>query len=272
MSDEVARISGAQVDCEALRERIPAYCAGALDADERAAFEAALPACPQLAPEVAQYQRVMTGLLHAAPVTAPPSPAVRARLMAVLDDMEPARQAQTASPAPSLPAVLPAPRRASAARWLLPLAAVLALLLGLSLFLLNRVSSLEAQLAAGDTAFVTELGSGAPVRAQLVAADANSPQVGRMSWVATPDGKRWVSWLVVENLPVLAEGEVYRLWIERAGEAPLDLGSFDVTEAGGGAFVFVIAEPIEGYDRIYLTREALGNPAPEAAPVIEGAV
>lgn len=283
---DMPRPAGAQIDCEAILQMVPAYCAGALDAEELAQFEATLPHCPEATAEIGQYRGVMNGLLMAVPEVAAPS-AVRARLLAALEESEqPAASSQptAVSKRQSIPIVqLPQPQNQAVASlqevtrprslWLPLAVACVALLLGFNVYLLNRVSGLESALQAQDEALVTALGEGTPSRAQLVSADANSDEQGRLTWVATPDGERWVAWLVVENLPALPEGEVYRLWITRTGEQPVNLGSLRVTEAGAGAFVFIIAEPIEAYDRVFVTREqAAGSAEPSVAPLIQAEV
>jgi hypothetical protein len=88
-----------------------------------------------------------------------------------------------------------------------------------------------------------------------------------MGWVPTPGGESWVAWLVVDNLPTLAEGEVYHLWLERGTEAPLSVGRFR-TQAESTALAFVIGIPIEAFDRAYVTRERADAPAPSSDPVL----
>lgn len=290
-------------ECDILLEQVPAYCAGELDAAERARFESALPACPDAAAELALYRRMMTVMLQAVPQTNAPSGA-RARLLDALDDTlaiptprSDALQGEAALPgapvvaaSPGEPWNLPAaerptqprpPQRASpnvwraalgeSARRLSPVAAILAasvvLLLGLSALLWMRVRGLEQQIAGVPAPLVQELGAGELGRVDLVSTSGVEGQEGRMGWVATPDGASWVTWLVVENLPPLGTGEVYHLWLERAGDTPLSVGRFR-TEAETTAFAFVIGEPIEDFDRAYVTLERADAPAPSSEPVI----
>jgi len=59
------------------------------------------------------------------------------------------------------------------------------------------------------------------------------------------------------------------VWLTRAGEAPRSAGLFTVDEAGSGALVFEIAEPIESFNRVGVTAEpAGGSPGPTSAPVV----
>lgn len=59
----------------------PGYALGALDADERAAFEVHLTGCAECQAEVRAYEETAALLAHAAPHVAPP-PALRARILA----------------------------------------------------------------------------------------------------------------------------------------------------------------------------------------------
>lgn len=282
-------------ECDILLEQVPAYCMGELDADERTRFESALPACPEAAAEVRQYRRMTAGLLHAGPQIAAPERA-RAHLLDALDDTPSRRDALQGVRAAatdilddewSVHAVAPEakptqprpPRRTTsktASRWSSwlgtgrassLLAACVAVLLGVTGYLLIRLNALEQQLAEMPTPLVSALGTGALGRIELASTAGVEGQEGRLGWVTTPDGEAWVAWLVVDNLPMLAEGEVYHLWLERGTEAPLSVGRFR-TEAESTAFAFVIGIPIEAFDRAYVTRERADAPAPSSDPVL----
>ncbi len=54
-------------------ESVAAYALGALDADERRAFEAHLASCPKCAAELAELRRVTTGLAMSVERVAPPA-------------------------------------------------------------------------------------------------------------------------------------------------------------------------------------------------------
>lgn len=64
-----------------LRELLPLYALGALDADEAALIERAVAADPALAAELASYRDAAHQLVELAPAVAPP-PEVKARLLA----------------------------------------------------------------------------------------------------------------------------------------------------------------------------------------------
>jgi anti-sigma factor RsiW len=282
----------AHIDCDTLLEWLPAYCAGVLDAEDRAQFEAALPTCPDAQSEMAAYRRMSAGLLFAAPQVTP-SAAARARLLAALDDAPPAgtsaplrawsppmspspSPAQTGTRRPDVQIPLGAGRRMPlwAARtplWASLLVAGFVVLLGINVFLLNRIGALEARLAPTPVPLVSELGVGALGRIELVSTGGVEGQEGRMGWVETPDGQAWVTWLVVENLPSLGAGEVYHLWLAKADEAPLSVGQFR-TEAETTAFAFVIGEPIEAFDRAFVTRERADAATPSGEAVIAAEV
>lgn len=283
-------------ECDILLEQVPAYCAGELDADERARFESGLPACPEASDEIVQYQRMTAGLLHAVPHIAAPATA-RARLLDALDDTAVSKIADVRSTAqwgvrsslddahsyttPEAKPTQPRPLGRAAAQpsrdWMSLLrtrhassllAACVALLLGVTAYLLVRVNALEQQIASAPAALVNELGTGALSRIELASTGGVEGQEGRLGWVTTPDGEAWVAWLVVDNLPPLAEGEVYHLWLERRDESPLSVGRFRIADAESTAFAFVIGIPIEAFDRAYVTRERPDAPAPSSDPVL----
>jgi anti-sigma factor RsiW len=285
-------------ECDILLEQVPAYCTGELDADERARFESALPACPEANAEIAHYRRMTAGLLHAVSQVAAPASA-RARLLDALDDTAVSKiadvgrdvlqgvrshadgnqDAQTyampeAKPTQPRPPGRTAVRQIGIASWLRTrhtsslLAAAVALLLGVTAYLLVRVNALEKQLAAVPASLVSELGAGTLGRIELASTAGVEGQEGRLGWVTTQDGNSWVAWLVVDNLPTLAEGEVYHLWLERANESPLSVGRFRIANAESTAFAFVIGIPIEAFDRAYVTRERADTPAPSSDPVL----
>ena len=135
-------------------------------------------------------------------------------------------------------------------------------------YLLTRINALEGQLAAVSSPLGSELGTGVLSRLELASTAGVEGQEGRLAWVTTPDGEAWVAWLVVDNLPTLAEGEVYHLWLERADESPLSVGRFRIAAAESTVFAFVIGIPIEAFDRAYVTRERADTPAPSSEPVL----
>ncbi|MGQ9888669.1 MAG: anti-sigma factor [Aggregatilineales bacterium] len=235
-------------NCDGLRDLIPAYCLGALDADERQRVERELPACPELAAEVAGCEALAQLLLHSVPQTAPP-PGLRAALL------------RAASPVSAA-----APRR-RALGWLLAVAGLLVALVVSNLLWFSEVSRLRAARLT-DRGQPLLLGSGVPERLELAAPDA-SASAANLVWVAGPGSDTWVAWLVARQFPPLAEGQVYQVWLTRTGEAPRSAGLFTVDAAGNGALVFEIAEPIESFNRVGVTAEpAGGSPGPTSAPVV----
>lgn len=229
-------------NCADLRDLIPAYCLGALDAEERQRVERELPACPELAAEVARYEALAQHLLHSVPPAAPP-PELRAALLRAA-----------------------APRRRALA-WPLAAAALLLALVTTNLLWFSEVSRLRAVHPADRTQPLF-LGGGVPERLELAAPDA-SASTANLVWVAGPGGDTWVAWLVARQFPPLVEGQVYQVWLTRAGEAPRSAGLFTVDEAGSGALVFEIAEPIESFNRVGVTAEpAGGSPGPTSAPIV----
>ena len=85
-------------NCQQFRELVEGYALGALDAPERAAFEAHLgTGCKDCAARVAEARAVVSQLAYLAP-EAQPSAMLKGRLMQTV--RKEARTAQTARPAP----------------------------------------------------------------------------------------------------------------------------------------------------------------------------
>lgn len=104
--------SGEPISIEAFHGLAAAYALDALDHDERAEFERALAASPELRDEVDAYAESAAHLAEQGEPVAPP-PSLKARLMAEIDSTP--QVAADAAPAASPEATVPAPPVATAA-------------------------------------------------------------------------------------------------------------------------------------------------------------
>lgn len=111
------------------QENIPAYALGSLDPDEAAALEAHLQTCESCRSELAEYQRVGSGLLAALPAR-PPRAAVKRNLQKAL-----ARQTEGSRPRFSWPL----------GQWVF--VSLVAVLVGLNLLTVYQVYSLRREQA-----------------------------------------------------------------------------------------------------------------------------
>jgi anti-sigma-K factor RskA len=243
------------MNTEELRDLIPAYSVGALDPDERAEMETALSQNPELAEELAAYQVISERLLYSVPQVAPPRGLVGdvlAKSSRKPDNLGNRRMVDM-------------PRRRIDWRWLMAAVLVLVLLAGSNLYWLTRINDLEdenktltAQLNTPKQP-LNQLGSGPASQVQLTRDEDETN--ASLAWVSTNDDQDWVAWVVARALPVAT----YQVWIERDGEAPLLIGELDITELDeNGSLVFEIDEPIQSYDRFYITLKDDG-PSPENA-------
>ncbi|MFN8517404.1 MAG: anti-sigma factor [Chloroflexia bacterium] len=212
----------AATHCRFADEGFPAaYVLDALDGTDLAQFRAHLPTCPICTAEVATLGATAAQFPLLIDETAPesqPTPALRQRL---LDSVAAERPAAAAPPAPiSFPA---------ARRWAQPFAVAAVLLLALSLSLLawnlNVQGDLRAARSERDQAVATialtqqQLQQAQRERDQAQAAlaatrfqlAATAGQVASGTITYLPAQQQAV--IVVNNLPALASGQVYQLWL-----------------------------------------------------------
>lgn len=248
-----------QMDCETVREQLDAWSLGALDAGASRATDehlAGCPACTALADEA----RDTAGSLAMAVPLVTANPALKARVMAsaaVMSDL-PARRAMRTS------------------RWW-SAAAAAAIVFGLGAvawggYLQTQVSDLhgrEASIGAGATAQSSQF---ATMRTELTQASAKNVSLGDaqdavLDIVTQADLKRmpmngtsaaptangryvWsrtgnLGALIVNNLPALAAGSSYCMWIVYEG-AWISGGLFDVDDRGFGRLI--VHEVSDGQD------------------------
>lgn len=219
-----------------------AYALDALDAAERASFEAHYPSCEVCNADVRSFRATLAEVAAAEAVS--PPPALKARVMAEVAD--------TRQLSPLLPegvAQLDRRRAASFIRLVTAAAAAL-VLIGVAAFVVGRssapddagvASALEEVLAEPDARTVV-----------LTPADGVSGSV-RVSWSET-DGRAVV---IAEGLAPAADGRAYELWsIDERGPTPMSM----LDQAGDGSIRSVVdldgepalwgvtIEPAEGSD------------------------
>lgn len=240
------------VDCQELLELVPAYCVNALDSDEQALIEAGLASCPELHTEIAAYKAMSERLLFSVPSMEPPPDLI---LKVLAASSRPAPQAQ---PKSTHPPVVPLFSRMPV-RLLAGAAAILLVaFIGANIYWAGKVGNLEnenenltAQLQPNEESFPQPIANGIPQSLQLTSADVTTN--GTLSWVPSLDNQRWVAWFVAREFTVLEEGQSYQLWLSRTGEEPLAVGAFSVGDNGSGAVLFEIDEPIESFNKVFIT-------------------
>lgn len=256
-----------QPDCASLRDLIPAYALGAVDAEERAQIEAGLTYCPELAEEIAAYKELTDAIHFAAPQVAPP-PELGARIL------------NAVAPAPAPEPVRIVERQRPALRFGWVAAAVALVLLAVSngywLVQLNELRSEHFQIserAENQRRLLDALGSGSANEALLTAAPSNQVPQAVLNWTFDPDGLEWVVLLSVEGLEPLAAGD-YQLWLmPDESDSVISAGLFSVNELGRGSLVFALDEPVTAYQWAGITAEPPGgSPAPTSDPLVTGII
>lgn len=256
-----------------LRELTGGYALGALSEDERRALEAHLLTCAECSLEVRQLSQVANGLAHAVPQLEPPA-ALRARVLnAALD-----RPSQAPAAAASRP-------RAPLATWLAVAASIAAVALGLyTLTLRQRIDALQAQLRDMSARFDRELQiarasaervnqvsvilAASDVQRIDLAGQAKAPQAAGRAYWSPSRGLIFTA----TNLPALAPGRQYQLWVIPKGRQPVSAGLLDL-EPGGRASVIVDPATASQVGTVAVTIEPAGGvPQPTGDMVLAGAL
>jgi len=256
---------------ERLLELVPLAALGALDGEERAAFEAALASSPAAQRELQAYQELV-GRLGLATAPSQPSAALRERLL---------RETRPA-----------APRR----DWLAPAlaAGLVAALAGLLFFRSERdaarreAAALEAaaqearetaQKAHAEAVALRESLAGELAFRELVSYP-ETRVVSLAGLAAAPSARARVVWhagrgeavLVAFGLAPAPAGKAYELWII-AKAAPVPAGVFQVDAQGRVVFRLPAGLEFAGVRTFAVTVEPEGGtPAPTGPMVLAGAV
>ena len=262
----------------------PAYALGALDDDERVAFELHLATCDVCAAEVRAHREV-TALLPYAMTGEPPSQGLRARVLAAAaasTGAGPATAARGAPPAADVVPIGQAPsarsRSARGARaWPGWLTAAAALLLAAGLG--TQLRSERAARASAEGALAQERATGAEREALLASVLAPEVRTARLS--ATGQGpevrliwnqREGVVILTAQALSPAPPGRTYQLWGIATGGRPQSLGLFDADSAGNARAVLRVP-PDAAMDVAAITVEpAGGSPGPTSTPVLAGQI
>jgi anti-sigma-K factor RskA len=262
----------------------PAFALGALDAEERRAFEAHLAECPLCESEVRSLMPVLDALARAVPQVTP-SLALRGRVVdavaaqAIVEAAAARRNAVTASHrTETRPRAIPT--------WL-PLAALLVLSIGLGAYVTTlraRISDLEvrldetaAQLAAATTS--TTEARRVAFQAQSIGSVLAAPDLVRIDLAgqtAAPQASARALWsrtrgmvFTFSNLPKLPDGRVYQLWVVTA-DAPISAGLLTLDDAGRGVGIFETPPDVAPIAVAVTDEPAGGKPTPSGSMQLLG--
>jgi len=276
---------------ERFLELVPLAALGALDGEERAAFEAALAASPALQRELAAYEELI-GRIGAEALPVPPSSVVRERLLRATRPAPSASAAPRPAPAPRH---APAPSVPAPRSWLLPAlgaAALLLLSVGLGVVQSRRLTA-ELQAALADAREAREALQRAQAEASALS-EALAREVAFRDLVslpetrvaslaglaAAPQARARIVWhagrsegvLVATGLAPAPAGKAYELWII-AKAAPVPAGVFHVDAQGRAVFRLPAGLQYADVKTFAITIEPeAGTQAPSGPMVLAGAV
>jgi anti-sigma-K factor RskA len=267
-------------------ESVAAYAIGALDADERRAFETHLASCAQCAAELTELRKVTTGLVMSVDPEDPPAD-LKARTIARATAHPQARREAPAY-VPPVSIVHPPKVRSSPAGWLAA-AAALIIATGAALFAWSLRSELTAvQKLADDASTQADR-----LRGQLLTLRQDSARMAQtLSILSAPDTARvdlkgqgdlatataQVYWsptrgvllMNMGGVPALDPGQVFELWAvpPEKGAAPLAAGLFHVDPAGLVTTVAPAPTLFPAADAFAVTVEPAGGSPAATTPII----
>jgi anti-sigma-K factor RskA len=263
---------------EQLRDLLPAFSLGALDADEHREVATHLPTCAECTAELAALERVVQEIgLDAPPVT--PPVALKGRVLARIENERATHVASISRmPLPPAPPARPL--------WThgLALVASIALAVGASLYawaLRSEVSSLRQSVSAASDQAAKLRGEIATLRrnwvevtrAMEVLRAPNMLRVDLKGQATLPSAAGRAFWsgaglmFTAEGLPALPKDKVYQLWTIK-GAVATGAGIF-VPDAGGSASITaVVAAGAAVPDAFGVTIEPAGGSTTPTMPIV----
>ena len=254
----------------------PAYALGALDPDERSAFEEHLATCDICSAEVRSLSRIAAGMAQT-PIQVSPRPELRGRVLSAVGATNAMRQPQ----APSAPSKA----YAGPAVWL-PYAAMVVLAAGFAIYAWgqrNEIRSLSARVedsasSARDSERELAEALRRALQAQATIDVLTAPDLVRFDLAGqkdAPSASGRAFWsrqrgMVFSgaNLPPLPPGRVYQVWVITNAPAPISAGLLG--EDGSG--IFMTPPDIAAPKLVAVTNEPAGGVlAPTTTPFLVGA-
>ncbi len=239
---------------ETFLDLIPAYALGALDTEEREAFETLLANDAEAQKMLAEYQALTDSLILITPAQTAPSH--------LKDDLRKRLAAQRKTETPPAPiktipmseSSLPEPkpvRRNRALGGLLALAAMLVVVFGVAWFLSRNQQALSPQ-----ELYASLSAQEGAVSVALVPDPAQEQISGTL--IAAPDGSQAV--IQVSNLPVLPADQTFQLWLINNQSSIQSGGLFQATQAEETTYIVVPLETsLQNYQAFAVSIEPAGG-------------
>jgi anti-sigma-K factor RskA len=249
-------------------ESAASYALGALDDDERIAFESHLTNCPACRAEVQAYREVAGSLALTAPPASPPA-GLRDRILT---------EAGKVRPITSAPSKLLHEQRPSRLPWVAAVAGFAAALTVGALYITEHSERMAAdqERAAAQSALAraqAELQRTDSLLAALLAPDVQSAALAAQG--RPPSARLYYNRarnavvVATFDLPPARAGRTYQLWGLRGGQ-PTSLGTFN-TPPDGRAIVTLQVPAGQSYELSAITDEpAGGSPQPTTQPFLVG--
>jgi len=270
-----------------LRESLPAFALGALDADERQMVAAHVATCETCPAELAELERVVMGIgLEAAPVTPPPG--LKARVLervAGLSASEAKRSMPGRTPVPFTPQRHHDRPAASSSMLRLALAASVLIAVAASFYawgLRSEIVALRQSVAASSAEATT-------LRGELTTLRRNWVEVTRTMNVlkapdmlkvdlkgqgTMPDAAGRAFWsrtaglmFTADRLPALPAGRVYQLWTI-TGTVATGAGTFTPDAQGAVSISAIVPPGARQPDAFGVTIEPAGGSATPTLPIV----
>lgn len=231
-----------------------AYALGALDADERSAFEQHMATCAQCRANVAELRETAALLAYAAPTHGGPSAALRDRVLAEARDVRPIDSARRS----------PSRRRFVVVPWLAAAASLtLAAISGVQLRSASQarerlalmLDSVRTDLAVRDSTIAAFFGP--EVHVVSLSPTGEKPSM-RVYWNHT----RNIFIVTAFALPRAPEGKAYQLWAIQKDKPPMSMGTFNTDANGRATAILAVGNTITdaGFiDMCALTLEPVGG-------------
>lgn len=245
-----------------ITDLLVAYALDALEPEEHERVSRLLRERPELRATLAELRATVARLPYGLPESAPP-PDLRGRVLdrATGRASAPARRASSAGPGIG----------GRLRGWLFGLGGLAGALLIALAFALSQLSGAQAELArtqAELAAARAESQQIAAVLAQPVQQVRLAGTVGGGTALLTPEGEL----LLAAELPQLAAGRVYQLWLVEGDQAPVSGGTFTVGPDGSGLIALDAGRPIAGAIIAVTDEPEGGSPGPTTEILIAGQV
>lgn len=232
------------------------YFNRALTDEENALFEAHLIECPACQEELTEWEVLTEDLPYLSEEITPPVD-LKARVFAAIS--APEEQLGNVESLPQRPATIKPKKRFNFA--VPALAAALFASLVTNAYLVSTETK-EPEVALSDIEFV----------AQTTLASVTEGEQGSAIAMLLSDKGESVLLVNASNLPKLAEGELYQVWVIE-GDKPYPAGVVTPTEEGSGSVSHPLKDLVGNWDTVAITIEKEPNlPAPAGSVVLAGSI